>query len=158
VHVGELPLDRLMLRDGDAERAALLGVRDGLPMRPPSSAIMAILKPPFSWPRSASAGTRHPSNSSGTVFDARIPILSSGRPTFRPFVPPSTRKHEMPFAAVSGGDVRAHTMKTPAYDPPVIHCFAPSMTHSSPSRRAVVRMAPGSLPASGSLSAKLARA
>ena len=35
----------------------------------------------------------------------------------------------MPFALVSGGAVRAHTMKTPAYEPPVIHCFAPSITH-----------------------------
>ena len=61
----------------------------------------------------------------------------------------------MPFALVSGGAVRAHTMNRPAYPPPVIHCFAPSRTHSSPSRRAVVLMPPGSLPASGSLSAKL---
>ena len=34
--------------------------------------------------------------------------------------------------------------------PFVIHIFVPEMTQSSPSRRANVRMRPGSLPASGS--------
>ena len=49
--------------------------------------------------------------------------------------------------------MRAHTTNTPACAPLVIHCLAPSMIQSLPSRRAVVRMPPGSLPASGSESA-----
>ena len=40
----------------------------------------------------------------------------------------------------------------------VMNCFEPSMTQSSPSRRAVVRVAPASLPASGSVRPKPARA
>jgi hypothetical protein len=55
---------------------------------------------------------------------------------------------------VPGPPVRAHTTKTPAMGPEVIHCFAPRITHWPSSRVAVVRIAPGSLPASGSLSAK----
>ncbi len=61
----------------------------------------------------------------------------------------------MPRGPWPAAPCRAQTTKTPACVPLVIHCFAPSSTHSPPSRRAVVRMRPGSLPASGSLSAKL---
>ena len=50
--------------------------------------------------------------------------------------------------------VRAHTTITPAWAPLVIHCFCPSRIQWSPSRVAVVRIEPGSLPASGSESAK----
>lgn len=55
---------------------------------------------------------------------------------------------------VPGPPVLAHTTNTPAMSPEVIHCLAPRITHPSPSRVAVVRIEPGSLPASGSLSAK----
>ncbi len=40
----------------------------------------------------------------------------------------------------------------------VMNCFDPLMTHSPPSRRAVVRVAPASEPASGSVSPKPASA
>ena len=39
-----------------------------------------------------------------------------------------------------------------------MNCFAPLITHSSPSRRAVVRVAPASEPASGSVRPKPASA
>src|ERR1700678_3589422 len=58
-----------------------------MPMRPPSRAVMAILKPSLSAPSSASAGTRHPASASGTVLDPRRPILSSGGPTAPPVAP-----------------------------------------------------------------------
>ena len=94
-------------------------------MRPPSSAIIAIRKPPFSSPSSADAGTRQPSNVRLTVFEPRMPILSSALPIVSPGVPPSTRKHEMPRVpgSVSRSPVRAHTTITPACAPLVIHCF-----------------------------------
>ena len=48
----------------------------------------------------------------------------------------------------------AHTTATSATEPLVIHIFAPLSTQSSPSRRARVRIEPGSLPESGSVSPK----
>ena len=49
---------------------------------------------------------------------------------------------------------RAHTTTTSAMVPLPIHRFSPSMTHSSPSRRAVVSSAIESEPWFGSVSAK----
>ena len=49
---------------------------------------------------------------------------------------------------------RAHTMATSATEPLVIHIFVPESTQSSPSRTAVVRIDPGSDPASGSVRPK----
>ena len=50
--------------------------------------------------------------------------------------------------------VCAQTTATPASVPLVIHIFDPLSTQSSPSRRARVRIEPGSLPASASVSPK----
>ncbi len=50
--------------------------------------------------------------------------------------------------------VCAHTTATSAMDPLVIHIFVPLSTQSDPSRRARVRMPPGSDPKSGSVSPK----
>ncbi len=125
---------------------------EAMPMRPPSSAIIATRKPWFSSPRRASSGIRQSSKVSGTVSEARRPSLSSCLPGLRPGVPPSTRKVEMP--RVPGPPVRAHTTITPAREPLVIHCFCPRSRHPPGTRSAVVRMEPGSLPASGSLRAK----
>ncbi len=90
------------------------------------------------------------------MLEPRIPILSSARPTLRPGVPPSTRKQERPRVpgSFSRSPVRAQSTKTPAWAPLVIHCFWPSITQLLPSFVAVVRIEPGSLPASGSESAK----
>ena len=53
-----------------------------------SSAIIAILKPELSSPSNADAGMRHLSNVRLTVFEPRIPILSSALPMMSPGVPP----------------------------------------------------------------------
>ena len=103
-----------------------------MPMRPPSSAIIAILKPSFSSPSSAPAGTRHSANSSGTVLEPRRPILSSGAPTRSPRAPPSTRKHERPRAPLASGGRRArpHDEDRRPCSPPEIHCLLPRSTQS----------------------------
>ena len=50
--------------------------------------------------------------------------------------------------------MRAQTIARSATLPFVIHIFVPESTQSSPSRRAVVRMRPGSEPTSGSVRPK----
>jgi hypothetical protein len=67
----------------------------------------------------------------------------------KPGVPFSTRKPR-----ISPSSVCAQTTATSAIVPFVIHIFAPFRTQSEPSRRAWVRIAPGSEPASGSVSPK----
>ena len=67
----------------------------------------------------------------------------------KPGVPFSTRK---PLIAPSS--VRAQTMATSAIVPFVIHILAPFRIQSEPSRRACVRIEPGSEPASGSVRPK----
>ena len=52
------------------------------------------------------------------------------------------------------GSVTAKTMVKSASSPPVMKVFSPLTTHSSPSRRAVVRIARASDPAPGSVIAK----
>src|SRR4051812_34486150 len=64
-------------------------------------------------------------------------------------MPRSTTK---PF--ISPESVRAQTTATSAIEPFVIHIFVPFKTQSDPSRRACVRIDPGSEPASGSVSPK----
>ena len=63
--------------------------------------------------------------------------------------PPSVRG---PVTAVT---VTKRVIGVPLF---VMNCFDPSITHSSPSSRAVVRVAPASLPASGSVRPKPASA
>ena len=65
-----------------------------------------------------------------------------------PGVPRGTRKPRTPSS------VRAQTTATSAIEPFVIHIFVPLRTQSSPSRRARVRIEPGSEPASGSVRPK----
>src|SRR6266481_6103777 len=111
-----------------------------IPTRPESSALSAIGKPRPSGPSMALSGTRRSSKARETVLEARRPILSSCLPTWRPLLPPSTRKALIPL--VPGSPVRAQTMITPARSPEVIHCLLPLITYSAPSRRAVVRSGP----------------
>ena len=138
----------------DASRAAWAMPQAWLamPMRPPSRAIIAILKPPPSSPSRALSGTKQRSSVRGTVLEARSPILSSALPGFIPGFPRSTRKQEIP--RVPAPPVRAQTTNTPAWAPEVIHCFCPSSRYPPSTLVAVVLMPPGSLPASGSLRAK----
>jgi hypothetical protein len=93
-------------------------------MRPPSSAIIAILKPPPSR-RAARPGTRQSSKVSGTVFEARRPSLSSCLPTLQPGrAPCSTKKPRSPWSP--GRRCAPTPRRRPAYAPEVIHCFCPS--------------------------------
>jgi hypothetical protein len=55
---------------------------------------------------------------------------------------------------ISPSSVRAHTIATSAIEPFVIHIFDPERIQSAPSRRARVRMEPGSEPASDSVRPK----
>ena len=55
---------------------------------------------------------------------------------------------------IAPSSVRAQTIATSAIVPFVIHIFAPFRIQSEPSRRAWVRIEPGSEPASGSVSPK----
>jgi hypothetical protein len=66
----------------------------------------------------------------------------------KPGVPRGTRKPRTPSS------VRAQTTATSAAEPFVIHIFDPCRIQSSPSRRARVRMEPGSDPESGSVRPK----
>ena len=67
----------------------------------------------------------------------------------KPGVPFSTRKPR-----IAPSSVRAQTVATSAIVPFVIHILAPFRIQSDPSRRACVRIEPGSEPASGSVSPK----
>ena len=83
------------------------------------------------------------------MTDARSEILWWTSCALNPAMPFSTRNPRMPSSSV-----RAHTTATSASDPLVIHILVPEMTQSSPSRRARVRIEPGSEPESGSVSPK----
>ena len=82
------------------------------------------------------------------MIDARSEIFFLMSGAEKPRVPFSTRKPRMPSS------VCAHTTATSATEPFVIHILAPFRIQSEPSRRAFVRIAPGSEPASGSVSPK----
>src|SRR5205085_2704686 len=77
------------------------------------------------------------------VGELRQPILSSSRPTWKPSLRVSTMN------AVGPSGARASTVQTSAMGPLVMKILVPLMTQSSPSGRAVARMPPASLPASG---------
>jgi len=62
-----------------------------MPMRPPSMAVSAMRKPWPSSPMRLATGTRHSSNTSSAVSEARMPSLSSVFDTLKPGVPFSTR-------------------------------------------------------------------
>jgi hypothetical protein len=96
----------------------------------------------------ASAGSRTPSRISSLVTEARSDSFRSMFRVVKPGVPRGTTKPRTPSSA------RAHTTATSAKPPLVIHIFVPSSTQSSPSRRARVRIDPGSEPESGSVSPK----
>jgi hypothetical protein len=123
-----------------------------MPMRPPSSAIIATRKPLPSSPSSASSPSSTSLKSSGVVVLPCCPILCSGLPRTSPGASPGTRNAEMPpVPALSL--LRAHTTNSPASVPLVIHSFCPLSTHPRSVRRARARMPPGSLPAPASDSA-----
>ena len=97
----------------------------------------------------ASAGTRTSCSTSSDVTEARSEIFLWISGAENPGIPFSTRKPR-----ISPSSVRAQTTATSAIVPLVIHIFAPLRIQSEPSRRACVRIVPGSEPASGSVSPK----
>ncbi len=101
----------------------------------------------------AEPGSRTSWSTSSEVTDARSDILAVISGAEKPGVPVGTTKPRMPRAP-SSRSVLAHTTATSATEPLVIHILAPLSTQSSPSRRAVVRMPPGSEPKSGSVRPK----
>nr|WP_246486362.1 hypothetical protein [Kribbella qitaiheensis] len=75
--------------------------------------------------------------------------MRSFAPKDSPAASPGTTKAVMPRGP--GSPVRAITTYTLDDPAPEMNCFTPSSTYESPSRRAVVRNAPASEPASGSV-------
>ncbi len=118
--------------------------------RPESSSSRNCAKPRPRSPTRFAAGTRHPSKYTGRVSEARQPTLEYSGPTSMPGVPGSTAMHE-----TSSGPVAAVVMIRSVIDVPalVMKHFAPSITHSPPSRRARVSVRPASDPPLGSVSA-----
>ena len=96
-----------------------------------------------------SAGTRTSSSTSSDVTDARSESFLWISGAVNPGVPFSTMKPR-----ISPSSVRAQTIAMSAIVPFVIHILAPLRIQSEPSRRAWVRIVPGSDPASGSVSPK----
>ena len=99
--------------------------------------------------RRFSSGTRTSWSTSSEVTDARRESFLWISGAEKPGMPFSTMK---PRTASSS--VRAHTMAMSAIVPFVIHILAPFRIQSEPSRRACVRIDPGSDPASGSVRPK----
>jgi len=119
---------------------------------------MASWNPPTS-PITLAAGTRTLVSSSSPVSTPRTPILRSTEPTSTPSHRRSTMKAVMAswLRAVTSSDVLANTVYQSACTTPEIQHLVPLITHSSPSRTALVRMPMTSLPACGSERQKAAR-
>ena len=96
-----------------------------------------------------SAGTRTSSRTSSEVTDARSESFLWISGAVKPGIPFSTMKPR-----ISPSVVRAQTIAMSAIEPFVIHILVPFRIQSLPSRRACVRIVPGSDPASGSVSPK----
>jgi len=87
------------------------------------------------------------------VLEERIPSLFSCLPTENPGLSLETKKAEIPLAPFSRS-VLKKAMMTSAKPPFVVKFLVPLRTKVSPSRTAVARIAPGSLPAPASVSEK----
>ena len=124
-----------------------------IPMRPPSSVVIAILNPSPSSPSRSAAGTRTSVRKISTVPDALTPSLTWWRERSKPAEDASTRNAEMPRVFFSGF-VMAKRRQTSAAWPQVMNTFWPEIRYASPSRVARVFWLPASDPASGSVRAK----
>ncbi len=98
-----------------------------MPIRPPSMATIATLKPSPSAPRRFATGTRQSSKTNSAVSEARMPSLSSVFPTWKPGVPFSTRKALMPRLFLVRS-VWAKVSAACASRPLVTKTFRPAMT------------------------------
>src|SRR6478672_8378167 len=112
----------------------------------------AVLKPVPSSPMIRSPGMRQSSKYSSVVGEPLMPSFFSLAPTANPGSSLCTTNAEIPLAPWSGS-VAAITVYHVECPPLEIQHLAPLSTQSSPSRRARVRIAAASLPASRSESA-----
>ena len=130
-------------------------------MRPPPRRCCASTKPSPGSPIRWSAGTRHSSNTISAWLPSR-PYSGSGwaivpmsRTISMPGVPVGTTNTEAWRWGRPSGLVSAKTSTMSAIDAFVMNHLWPSITHSSPSRTAVVPITVGSAPAkNGSVRAK----
>ena len=107
-------------------------------------------KPMLSSPMISASVTRTFSKNSSEVSDSSMPTLSSLRPRLKPSLVASMPNRVMPFGPFSGS-VRAAVMIRSPEKPLVMKVLEPLMTHSSPSRTAVVFSAARSEPPDGSV-------
>src|ERR1700733_10760250 len=110
----------------------------------PAKLAAASWSPPPSRPSTFPAGTRTASRQKRGVRWERCPRVSNACSKIRPLSGRGIAIIEMAREGSSSGSVRQTTVSRSAPCPshPVaedIHCFRPEMTHSSPTRRAVVR-------------------
>ena len=175
-HLRELQLDLLLLGDRLAERLALLGVAD----RPASNAHVATPRRAGRHVHAAELDRRDEllealpdallasehrvggdaeavEHQLGRLHALVAELLAAGGGTVRPGCSATPGSFSMTNAVMprwrgrASGSVTASSMTMPARSPFVTHIFCPSMTHSSPSRRARVRIACTSEPACGSV-------
>ena len=90
------------------------------------------------------------------MSEQRQPTLEYDGPTVNPGVPDGTRIVEISLLPSGRSPVTAVTVTKAVRSVPllVMNALLPLMTHESPSRRAVVRVAPASVPPPGSVSPK----
>ena len=122
-------------------------------MRPSSRISRNWANPRPCLPSRCSSGTRHSTNVRPWVSEACQPILRYGGCTSKPGVPAGTTIVEISPGPVSAVTVTSDVIGVPEF---VMNDFSPSITHcpAVSSSRALVRVPPASLPASGSVSPK----
>ena len=124
-----------------------------MPIRPPSSVVMAILKPLPTSPSRFSFGTMQSSKTSSQVEEPRMPIFFSWAPTLNPGKPFSTMNAEMPLfpRLLSVIAKITNTLANPAL---VMKILLPLSTQWSPLSSATVFCMAESVPAPGSVRPK----
>ena len=123
-------------------------------IRPPSRISRNWRKPLPRGPSRLPSGTAQSANVSSRVSDAFQPSLCSGSEIEYPGVPFSTTTFETSSSPVRAVIVTPQLSSVPAF---VMNIFEPLTTHAPSRSSAVVRVAPASEPASGSVSPKAAR-
>ena len=117
-------------------------------IRPSSRMARKLRNPCPGEPSRLSTGTRQSSIVRPWVSLACQPSLRYAGSTIRPGVPAGMTKAEIP-SSVRAVTVMIDVIEVPQF---VMNALLPLITHSSPSSRAFVRVAPASLPPSGSVS------
>ncbi|MNJ53934.1 hypothetical protein D3C77_493530 [compost metagenome] len=133
-------------------RSSLAALYRAITRRSWGSSSIKCMKPLFSSPSRLPTGTRTSSKNSSAVSAAAWPTFSSLRPRRKPGRSHSTMIRLHPLAPAPGSVL--HTTTTMSQDRPLLmKVLLPLITHSSPSRTAVVRMALRSEPVPGSVMA-----